>query len=146
MPCRCRIPLKGFRIILRDSSTLFVQSILYSAPFLPCCAACRNHLPAVISSFATPRPYYRNQRLGFRELKAAIALGDARGAAPSPAPPSPILRRSLPPASSHPWRKGFSAKARPLFRGRMKPNQGDSSIVDKTGTFLLWYDKSICSN
>jgi hypothetical protein len=22
----------------------------------------------------------------------------------------------------------------------MKPNQGDTSIVDKTGTFLLWYD------
>ncbi len=62
--------------------------------------------------------HYRDQRLRFRELKAASkALGEGRGAAPSPAPPSPILRRSLPPASNHPWRKGFSAKARALFSG-----------------------------
>ncbi len=50
--------------------------------------------------------HYRGQRLRFRELKAA-----------STAPPSPILRRSLSPASNHPWRKGFSAKARALFSG-----------------------------
>ena len=61
--------------------------------------------------------HYRNQRLGFHELKASIALGEGRGAAPSPAPPSPIPRRSLPPALNHPWRKGFSAKARALFSG-----------------------------
>jgi len=62
--------------------------------------------------------HYRGQRLGFRELKAAsIALSEGRGAAPSPAPPSPILRRSLPPASNHPWRKGFSARTRALFSG-----------------------------
>jgi transposase len=61
--------------------------------------------------------HYRGQRLGFRELKASKALSEGRGAAPSPAPPSPILRRSLPPASNHPWRKGFSAKARALFSG-----------------------------
>ena len=60
----------------------------------------------------------RDQRLVFRELKpASIALSEGRGAAPSPAPPSPILRRSLPPAPNHPWRKGFSAKARALFSG-----------------------------
>jgi transposase len=61
--------------------------------------------------------HYRDQRVGFRELKASTALGEGRGAAPSPAPPSPILRRSLPPAANHPWRKGFSAKARALFSG-----------------------------
>jgi len=61
--------------------------------------------------------HYRGQRLGFRELKASTALGEGRGAAPSPAPPSPIQRRSLPPASNHPWRKGFSAKARALVSG-----------------------------
>jgi hypothetical protein len=61
--------------------------------------------------------HYRDQRMGFRELKASTALGERRGAAPSPAPPSPILRRSLPPAANHPWRKGFSAKARALFSG-----------------------------
>jgi transposase len=61
--------------------------------------------------------HYRDQRVGFRELQASIAPGERRGAAPSPAPPSPTLRRSLPPASDHPWRKGFSAKARALFSG-----------------------------
>ena len=62
--------------------------------------------------------HYRGQRLGFRELKAASkALGEGWGAAPSPAPPSPILRRSNPPAPNHPWRKDFSAKARALFSG-----------------------------
>ena len=62
--------------------------------------------------------HYRGQRLRFRELKAAsTVLGEGRGVAPSPAPPSPILRRSLPPAPHHPWRKGFSAKARALFSG-----------------------------
>ncbi len=60
---------------------------------------------------------YRNQRVGFRELKASTALGERRGAAPSPAPPSPTLRRYPPPAANHPWRKGFSAKARALFSG-----------------------------
>jgi transposase len=62
--------------------------------------------------------HYRNQRLGFRELKAAsIALGEGRGAAPSPAPPSPKLRRRLPPASNHPWRKGFQQRTIPNFSG-----------------------------
>ena len=62
--------------------------------------------------------HYRGQRLGFRELTAASkALGEGRGAAPSPAPPSPILRRSLPPASNHPWRKGFSAGAHARYSG-----------------------------
>ena len=54
--------------------------------------------------------HYRNQRVGFRELKASIALGERRGAAPSPAPPSPISRRSLPPAANHPWRQGFQQR------------------------------------
>jgi transposase len=62
--------------------------------------------------------HYRGQRLRFRELKAAsTVLGEGRGVAPSPAPPSPILRRNLPPDPNHPWRKGFSAKARALFSG-----------------------------
>ncbi len=62
--------------------------------------------------------HYRGQRLGFRELTAAsTAPSEGRGAAPSPAPPSPILRRSIPPASNHPWRKGFSAKAHTRFSG-----------------------------
>jgi hypothetical protein len=34
----------------------------------------------------------------------------------------------------------FSKGTRPLFRGSMKPKPGDISIVDKTGTFLMWYD------
>jgi len=59
--------------------------------------------------------HYRGQRLGFRELKASTALSEGRGAAPSPAPPSPILRRSIPPASNHPWRKGFQQKQTPDF-------------------------------
>src|SRR6266851_4359865 len=62
--------------------------------------------------------HYRGQRLAFRELKAASrALGEGRGAAPSPAPSSPKLRRSMPPASNHPWRKGFQQKQTPDFSG-----------------------------
>jgi transposase len=61
--------------------------------------------------------HYRNQRVGYRELKASTALGEGRGAAPSPAPPSPRLRRSLPPAPNHPWRKGLPAKDRVRFSG-----------------------------
>jgi len=61
--------------------------------------------------------HYRNQRVGYRELKASTALGEGRGAAPSPAPPSPRLRRSLPPAPNHPWRKGLPAQDRVRFSG-----------------------------
>jgi len=53
---------------------------------------------------------YRDRRVGFRELQASTALGEGRGAAPSPAPPSPPLRRSLPPAANHPWRLGFQQR------------------------------------
>src|SRR6266404_8788117 len=49
--------------------------------------------------------HYRNQRVGYRELKASTA------------PPSPRLRRSLPPAPNHPWRKGLPAKDRVRFSG-----------------------------
>jgi len=28
-----------------------------------------------------------------------------------------------------------------FFRSMVKPKPGDISIVQKTGTFLLWYDK-----
>jgi transposase len=61
--------------------------------------------------------HYRNQRVGYRELKASTALGEGRGAAPSPAPPSPRSRRSLPPAPNHPWRKGFSTKLHAPYSG-----------------------------
>ena len=61
--------------------------------------------------------HYRNQRVGFREWKASTALGEGRGAAPSPAPPSPPLRRSLPPAPNHPWRNGLPPKDRARFSG-----------------------------
>jgi transposase len=62
--------------------------------------------------------HYRDQRLGFRELKpASTALSEARGAAPSPAPPSPKLRRSLPPAANHPWRLGFEQRNARNFSG-----------------------------
>jgi len=57
--------------------------------------------------------HYRGQRLVFRELQAASpARSEARGVAPSPAPPSPKPRR-LPPASNHPWRQGFHQRNSP---------------------------------
>ena len=60
--------------------------------------------------------HYRGQRLLFRELTAAsIALSEARGAAPSPAPPSPKPYRNLPPALNHPWRQGFQQRNSPAF-------------------------------
>jgi len=61
--------------------------------------------------------HYRDQRVGFRELKASTALGERRGAAPSPAPPSPILPQSSPPAANHPWRNGLPPKDRVRFSG-----------------------------
>jgi transposase len=59
--------------------------------------------------------HYRGQRLVFRELKASKALSEGRGAAPSPAPPSPILRRSLPAPPRHPWRQGYGNMRTPSF-------------------------------
>jgi hypothetical protein len=56
--------------------------------------------------------HYRDQRVGFRELKASAALDERRSAAPSP-----ILLRSLFPAANHPWRKGFSAKVNAGYSG-----------------------------
>jgi transposase len=62
--------------------------------------------------------HYREHRLVFRELKAtSTALSEGRGAAPSPAPPSPRLRRSLPPAANHPWRLGFHQRNSTDFSG-----------------------------
>ncbi len=55
--------------------------------------------------------HYRDHRLVFREVKAASTeLSEGRDAAPSPAPPSPRLRRSLSPAPNHPWRLGFQQR------------------------------------
>ena len=54
--------------------------------------------------------HYRDQPVRFRELQASTALGERRGAAPSPAPPSPTPRRGLPPAANHPWRQGFQQR------------------------------------
>jgi transposase len=55
--------------------------------------------------------HYRDHCLVFRELKpASPERSEGRGAAPSPAPPSPKLRRSLPPAANHPWRLGFQQR------------------------------------
>jgi transposase len=62
--------------------------------------------------------HYRDHRLVFREVKAASTeLSEGRGAAPSPAPPSPRLRRSLPPAANHPWRQGFQQRNATNFSG-----------------------------
>ena len=62
--------------------------------------------------------HYRDHRLVFRELKSAsTARSEGRGAAPSPAPPSPRLRRSLPPAANHPWRQGFQLRNSTNFSG-----------------------------
>jgi hypothetical protein len=30
-----------------------------------------------------------------------------------------------------------------FFRGLVKPQPGDISIVDKPGTLLMWYDKTL---
>ena len=55
--------------------------------------------------------HYRDHRLLFRELKrASTALSEGRGAAPSPAPPSPPLRRTLSPPPNHPWRQPFQPR------------------------------------
>jgi transposase len=57
--------------------------------------------------------YYREQRVGFRELlPASTRLSEARGAAPSSAPPSPkptpaAVRRRRPNAADHPWKQSW---------------------------------------
>jgi transposase len=62
--------------------------------------------------------HYRDHRLVFRELQpASRERSEGRGAAPSPAPPSPRLRRSLPPAANHPWRLGFEQRNSRNFSG-----------------------------
>jgi len=62
--------------------------------------------------------HYRDHRLLFRELRASSTeLSEGRGAAPSPAPPSPRLRRTLPPAANHPWRLGFQQRNPTNFSG-----------------------------
>jgi hypothetical protein len=39
-----------------------------------------------------------------------------------------------------PGEKAFRKGTRLLLRGSVKPQPGDISIVEKTGTFLMWYD------
>jgi transposase len=57
--------------------------------------------------------HYRDQRVGFRELRASTALGERRGAAPSPAPPSPNRHRPAPP--THPWKQGWQKMRTPTY-------------------------------
>ncbi len=58
---------------------------------------------------------YRGQLLDFREISASTRIGEGRGAAPSPAPPSPQSRRSSTPAPNHPWRRGWQQMKTPRF-------------------------------
>ena len=64
---------------------------------------------------------YRERRLGFRELLlASTRLSEARGAAPSSAPPSPkptpvARRRHRPVAADHPWKQGWQNMKTPAF-------------------------------
>lgn len=64
--------------------------------------------------------YYREQRLGFRELSASTPRSEVRGAAPSSAPPSPkptpvARRRHRPNADDHPWKQGWQKMKTPAF-------------------------------
>jgi hypothetical protein len=85
---------------------------------------------------------YRNQRLVFRELKARFYSAErGEGRCPFPRAPSPSPKSCLP-SAHHPWTKktlSTDEDAR-FFFGMVKPQPGDISIVDKPGTFLLWYD------
>jgi len=74
-----------------------------------------RHAQKVIDSAGIVRDaiYYRGQRVGFREGKASIALGERRGAAPSPAPPSPNRHRPAPP--THPWKQGWQNMRIPIY-------------------------------
>jgi hypothetical protein len=77
---------------------------------------------------------YRGQRLAFRELKtASMALGEGRGVAPSPAPPSPRVAASLQPRII-PGEKVFSKRKRPIFPGQRETRPGDISNVGRTWT------------
>ena len=54
--------------------------------------------------------HYRDQRVGFREIKASSALSERRGAAPSPKP-----KRNPSPSDNHPWRQGWQQMKTPTF-------------------------------
>jgi transposase len=57
--------------------------------------------------------HYCGRRVGFREGKVSTALGERRGAAPSPAPPSPNRHRPAPP--THPWKQGWQKMRTPTY-------------------------------
>ena len=58
---------------------------------------------------------YREQCLPFREVpRASTARSEGRGAAPSPAPPSPTAKSCLP-SSHHPWRNRYQQMKTPAF-------------------------------
>ncbi len=60
--------------------------------------------------------HYRGQCLPFREVPwASTGMSGGRGAAPSPAPPSPKAGRSISPAQNHPWRQGWQQMKTPAF-------------------------------
>lgn len=60
--------------------------------------------------------HYRGQRLAFHQLPpASPRRSEGRGAAPSPAPPSPKPLRRSTPAADHPWRQGWQQMKTPAF-------------------------------
>ncbi len=62
--------------------------------------------------------HYRGQPLRFRELvPVSTTMSEARGAAPSSAPPSPSPTRwhAYAPPSTHPWRRGYQHMKTPAF-------------------------------
>ena len=83
---------------------------------------------------------YRDHDVLFREVTwASTARSEGRGAAPSPAPPSPKPRSCF--RGSSVEKESLSThEDADLFLGMVKLQPGDTSIVDKAGTFLLWYD------
>src|SRR5260370_36474050 len=89
-------------------------------------------------------------RLSARQESLALgsmpALDDSCAKLIEGAPRAPIPDPTAQPSSgfeSSLEKRLFRKGTRPLFRGGMKPKPGDISIVDKTGTFLMWYDKRL---
>ena len=71
----------------------------------------------------------------------STSMGEGKGRCPFPRAPIPETEILLPRAGSSVEKKSLSTHENTdLFLGMVKLQPGDTSIVEKPGTFPLWYE------